>query len=74
MAPVVRGVVKKPIRLIVLVLLLIVDITVINYFLNQLFYSWESVYLLGLCKSLGLAYISFKLRLINLLNVLLLFI
>jgi len=57
-----------------LILLIIVDITVINYFLNQLLYSRENVHLLGLCKSFNLTYISPKLRLINLLNVLFLFI
>jgi len=50
------------------------DVTVINYFLNQFLYFWEDIRLLSLCKSFSSAYIFFKLRLINLLNVLLSFI
>jgi len=57
-----------------LILLLITDIIIINHFFNQLLHSWEGIHLLGLCKSLNLAYMSFKLRLINLLNVLFSFI
>jgi len=52
-----------------LVLLLIIDITVINHFLNQLLHSREGIHLLSLCKSFNLAYMSFKSRLINLLDV-----
>ena len=55
------------------VLLIIADVIVINHLLNYLLYSQEGVRLLGLYKSLNLAYMSFKLRLINLLNVFFLF-
>jgi len=57
-----------------LVLLPVTDVIVINHFLNQLLYSQEGVHLLGLRKGFNLAYMSFKLRFINLLNVLLPFI
>jgi len=57
----------------VTVLLIIADVIVINHLLNYLLYSQEGVRLLGLYKSLNLAYMSFKLRLINLLNVFFLF-
>jgi len=57
-----------------LILLPVADITVINHFLNQLLHSQKGVYLLNLYKSLNLAYISPKSRLIDLLDILLLFI
>jgi len=56
------------------ILLLIVDVVIINYLFNQLLHPWEGVHLLGLRKSFNLAYISFKLRFINLLDILFLFI
>jgi len=53
-----------------LVLLLVIDVIIINYFLNQFLHFKKGIRLLSLYKSLNLAYISFKSRLINLLNVL----
>jgi len=51
------------------ILLPMADIIIINHFFNQFLYSWEGVYLLGLRKGFNPAYISFKLRFINLLDV-----
>jgi len=56
------------------ILLLVTDVIIINYFLNQFFYPWESIHLLSLRKGLSLAYMSSKLRFINLLDILLLLI
>jgi len=56
------------------ILLSITDIVIINHFLNQFLYSREGVHLLGLRKGFGLAYISSESRLMDLLNVLFLFI
>jgi len=56
------------------ILLLIVDIVIINHLLNQLLHSWENVRLLSLRKSFNLAYMSFKLKLIDLLDILFLLI